>query len=43
MMDVVKLALENGDWKKPTKAPQRKEKATPKKSRKSAVKVKKKK
>jgi ATP-dependent Lon protease len=43
MMDVVKLALENGDWKKPTKASQRKEKATPKKSRKSAVKVKKKK
>ena len=43
MMDVVKLALENGDWKKPTKVPQRKEKATPKKSRKSAVKVKKKK
>jgi ATP-dependent Lon protease len=43
MMDVVKLALENGDWKKPTKAPQRKEKATPKKSRRSAVRVKKKK
>jgi ATP-dependent Lon protease len=43
MMDVVKLALENGDWKKPTKAPQRKEKATPKKSRKSTAKVKKKK
>ena len=43
MMDVVKLALENGDWKKPTKAPQKKEKAAPKKSRKSAVKVKKKK
>jgi ATP-dependent Lon protease len=43
MMDVVKLALENGDWKKPTKTPQRKEKVTPKKNRKSAVKVKKKK
>ena len=43
MMDVVKLALENGDWKKPTKVPQKKEKAAPKKSRKSAVKVKKKK
>jgi ATP-dependent Lon protease len=43
MMDVVKLALENGDWKKPTKTPQRKEKAAPKKSRKSTAKVKKKK
>jgi ATP-dependent Lon protease len=43
MMDVVKLALENGDWKKPTKTLQRKEEAAPKKSRKSTAKVKKKK
>ncbi|HOX15299.1 MAG TPA: endopeptidase La [Smithellaceae bacterium] len=43
MMDVVKLALENGDWEKSTKALQRKEKAPLKKSRKSTAKVKKKK
>ena len=43
MMDVVKLALENGDLRKPAKALQRKEKAAPKKNRTSTAKMKKKK
>ena len=43
MMDVVKLALENGDWKKPVKAPQKKTKTAPKKSIKPVAMAKKKK
>lgn len=40
MMDVVKLALENGDWKKPVKAPQQKARATSTKIRKPTTKEK---
>jgi ATP-dependent Lon protease len=41
MMEMVKLALENGDWKKPVKTRVKKVRATPAKSRKPVTKVKK--